>query len=48
MIVILFLIGFLLGLSYALIGEKLPLLIPGIKEKEDNNGKKCLYTYSIL
>lgn len=37
MIILLFLIGFILGLSYALIGEKLPLLVPEVIPKEDNS-----------
>lgn len=37
MIIILFLIGFVLGLLYAFIGEKLPLLVPEVKAKEDNS-----------
>lgn len=37
MIIILFLIGFILGLIYALIGEKLPLLLPEVVTKEDNS-----------
>jgi len=37
MIIILFLIGFILGLIYSLIGEKLPLLVPDITPKEDNS-----------
>ena len=37
MIIILFIIGFALGLSYSLIGEKLPLLIPGVIAKADNS-----------
>jgi len=37
MIIILFLIGFILGLLYTLIGEKLPLNIPEVRPKEDNS-----------
>ena len=37
MIIGLFLIGFLLGLAYAFIGEKLPLLVPDVIEKEGNS-----------
>ena len=37
MIIILFLIGFLLGLTYTLIGEKLPLLLPEITYVSDNS-----------
>lgn len=37
MIIGLFLIGFVLGLVYALIGEKLPLLVPGVVSKESNS-----------
>ncbi len=37
MIIILFFIGFLIGLCYALIGEKLPTLIPEVLPKEDNS-----------
>jgi len=37
MILIVFVIGFMLGLVYSLIGEKLPLLIPEVKEKEANS-----------
>ena len=37
MIITLFLIGFVLGLAYSLIGEKLPLLVPGVLPKEDNS-----------
>lgn len=37
MIIILFLIGFLLGIAYAFIGEKLPLFVPGVIEKESNS-----------
>lgn len=37
MIIILFLIGFILGLLYALIGERLPLYIPEVRPKEDNS-----------
>lgn len=37
MIIFLFLLGFILGLSYSLIGEKLPLLIPDVIEKEENS-----------
>lgn len=36
-IIILFLIGFILGLLYALIGERLPLYIPEVRPKEDNS-----------
>ena len=34
MIILLFLIGFVLGLVYAFIGEKLPLLVPEVVEKD--------------
>ncbi len=37
MILILFLIGFILGLAYTLIGEKMPLLLPEVTRKEDNS-----------
>ncbi len=37
MIIFLFLLGFILGLAYSLIGEKLPLLIPDVIEKEENS-----------
>lgn len=37
MIIILFLIGFTLGLIYSLIGEKLPLFIPDIVEEKENS-----------
>ena len=37
MIIGLFLIGFVLGLVYALIGEKLPLLVPEVLPKENNS-----------
>ena len=37
MIIILFLLGFVLGLVYAFIGEKLPLLVPEVMEKEGNS-----------
>mgnify|MGYP005777157915 FL=1 len=37
MIIILFIIGFVLGLFYAFIGEKLPLLVPEVIEKESNS-----------
>ena len=37
MILIVFVIGFMLGLAYSLIGEKLPLLIPEVKEKDANS-----------
>lgn len=37
MIIILFLIGFILGLFYSLIGERLPLNIPEVRPKEDNS-----------
>ena len=37
MIIVLFLIGFILGLLYAFIGEKLPLLVPEVIEKEGNS-----------
>lgn len=37
MIIILFLVGFVLGLLYTFIGEKLPLFIPSIVPKEDNS-----------
>ncbi len=37
MIIILFLIGFILGLAYTLIGERLPLNIPEVRPKEDNS-----------
>ena len=37
MIIILFIIGFGLGLFYAFIGEKLPLLVPEVIEKESNS-----------
>jgi len=37
MIIGLFLIGFVLGLAYSLIAEKLPLLIPEVSTKDDNS-----------
>ncbi len=37
MIIILFLIGFVLGLTFTLIGEKLPLLLPEVVPKDDNS-----------
>ena len=37
MIIILFLIGFILGLFYAFIGEKLPLFVPEVIPKEGNS-----------
>ena len=37
MIIILFLLGFVLGLVYAFIGVKLPLLVPEVMEKEGNS-----------
>lgn len=37
MIIILFLIGFILGLAFTLIGEKLPLLLPEITKKSENS-----------
>ena len=37
MIIGLFLLGFVLGLAYSLIGEKLPLLVPEVTPKEDNS-----------
>ncbi len=37
MIIILFLVGFALGLSYSLIAEKLPLLLPDITEEVPNS-----------
>ena len=37
MIIILFLIGFVLGLGYSFLGERLPLLIPEVIEKEPNS-----------
>ena len=37
MIILLFLIGFLLGIAYTFIGEKLPLLVPEVIEKEANS-----------
>lgn len=37
MIIFLFLIGFILGLGFSLLGEKLPLLLPEIREKEANS-----------
>ena len=37
MIIILFLIGFILGIIYAFIGEKLLLLVPEVIEKEGNS-----------
>ena len=37
MIILLFLIGFVLGLVYAFIGEKLPLLVPEVVEKDGNS-----------
>ena len=43
MIIILFLIGFILGLTYTLIGERLPLNIPEVRQKEDNSWILNLY-----
>ena len=37
MIIVLFLLGFILGLLYAFVAEKLPIRIPNIKEKEANS-----------
>ena len=37
MIIILFLLGFVLGVVYAFIGENLPLLVPEVMEKEGNS-----------
>ncbi len=37
MIIILFLIGFSLGIAYSIIGENLPLLIPEVKMSESNS-----------
>lgn len=37
MIIILFLIGFILGLVFSLMGEKMPLLLPEVREKPDNS-----------
>jgi prepilin signal peptidase PulO-like enzyme (type II secretory pathway) len=37
MIIFLFFLGFILGLAYSLIGEKLPLLVPEVEEKEENS-----------
>ena len=37
MIITIFFIGFILGLAYSLIGEKLPLLVPDVVAKEDNS-----------
>ena len=37
MIIILFLSGFILGLIYSLIGEKLPMLLPEVGYHEDND-----------
>lgn len=37
MIIILFLIGFILGLAFTLIGEKLPLLLPEVTKKSENS-----------
>lgn len=37
MIIILFLSGFILGLLYVLIGERLPLKVPEVRPKEDNS-----------
>lgn len=37
MIISIFFIGFILGLAYSLIGEKLPLLIPEVSPKKDNS-----------
>lgn len=36
-IIFLFFLGFILGLAYSLIGEKLPLLVPEVEEKKDNS-----------
>ena len=37
MIIILFLIGFILGLMFTLVGEKMPLLLPEVVPKEENS-----------
>lgn len=37
MIIFVFLIGFALGLGFSLLGERLPLLLPEIREKEANS-----------
>lgn len=37
MIIILFLIGFVLGLVFSLMGEKMPLLLPEVREKPENS-----------
>ncbi len=47
MIIILFIIGFCLGLVYALIGERLPLLIPEIALKNENSWILNLFIASI-
>lgn len=37
MIIWLFLMGFILGIAYAFIGEKLPLMVPEVLEKDGNS-----------
>jgi len=37
MIIIIFLIGFILGLIFTLVGEKLPLLLPEVTKKSENS-----------
>lgn len=37
MIIILFLIGFILGLIFTLVGEKLPMLLPEVNHKKENS-----------
>lgn len=37
MIIILFLIGFILGLVFTLVGEKLPLMLPEVTKKSENS-----------
>lgn len=37
MILAIFFLGFILGLAYSLIGEKMPLLVPEVEEKEENS-----------
>ena len=47
MIIILFLIGFILGLAYTLIAEKLPLLIPEVDRGFDNSWILNLFIASL-
>lgn len=47
MILFLFLIGFVSGLGFSLIGEKLPLLVPDVEEKEENSWILNLFIGSV-